>query len=105
LNGHPTKRLPNNVNVSFEFIEGESLISYLDVKGIAASTGSACSSKSLEPSHVLLAIGLKHEQAHGSLRMTLGRENTNADIGYVMKVLPEIVEKLRQISPYKGKWK
>jgi cysteine desulfurase len=105
LNGHPIKRLPNNVNVSFEFIEGESLISYLDAKGIAASTGSACSSKSLEPSHVLLAIGLKHEQAHGSLRMTLGRENTNEDINYAMEVLPGIVERLRQISPYKGKWK
>jgi len=105
LNGHPTIRLPNNVNVFFEFIEGESLISYLDAKGIAASTGSACSSKSLEPSHVLLAIGLKHEQAHGSLRMTLGRDNKKEDVDYVVDVLPEIVERLRQISPYKGRWK
>jgi cysteine desulfurase len=103
LNGHPVKRLPNNTNFWFDFIEGESLIAYLNAKGIAASTGSACSSKSLEPSHVLLAIGLKHEQAHGSLRMTLGKENTQKDINYVLEVLPEIVEKLRKISPYKGK--
>jgi len=102
LNGHPTKRLPNNANFWFDYIEGESMIAYLNVKGIAASTGSACSSKSLEPSHVLLAIGLKHEQAHGSLRMTLGRENTMKDIDYTLQVLPKIVEKLRKISPYKG---
>jgi len=105
LNGHPVKRLPNNTNFWFEFIEGESLVVWLDSKGIAASTGSACSSKSLEPSHVLLAIRLKHEQAHGSLRMTLGKENTKKDINYVLEVLPEIIEKLRKISPYKGKWK
>jgi cysteine desulfurase len=104
LNGHPTKRLPNNANFWFAFIEGESLIMYLDSKGIAASTGSACSSQSLEPSHVLLAIGLKPEEAHGSLRLTLGRENAKKDVDYVIKVLPEIVEKLREISPYKGKW-
>jgi cysteine desulfurase len=101
LNGHPTLRLPNNANFYFDFIEGESLIMHLDAKGIAASTGSACSSKSLEPSHVLLAIGLRHEQAHGSLRLTLGKCNTDKDVKYVLKVLPEIVEKLRKISPFK----
>jgi len=101
LNGHPTLRLPNNANFYFDFIEGESLIMHLDSYGIAASTGSACSSKSLEPSHVLLAIGLRHEQAHGSLRLTLGKYNTDKDVKYVLKVLPEIVEKLRKISPFK----
>jgi len=103
LNGHPTKRLPNNAHFCFGLIEGESLILYLDEKGIAASTGSACSSKSLEPSHVLLRIGLKHEEAHGSLRLTLGRENTRQEIDYVLKVLPGEVEKLRSISPFKTK--
>jgi cysteine desulfurase len=101
LNGHPTKRLPNNVNVSFKFIEGESLLLLLDDKGIAASTGSACSSKSLEPSHVLLALGLKHEEAHGSLRLTLGRQNTMEDVKYVLEVVPGIVKELRNISPFK----
>ena len=101
LNGHPSLRLPNNANFYFDFIEGESLIMHLDAKGIAASTGSACSSKSLEPSHVLTAIGLKHEQAHGSLRLTLGKYNTDADVKYVSKVMPEVVEKLRRISPFK----
>lgn len=101
LNGHPIKRLPNNANFSFDFIEGESLLLSLNDKGIAASTGSACSSKSLEPSHVLMAIGLKHEQAHGSLRLTVGKYTTESDIDYVCKVLPEIVEKLRRISPFK----
>jgi len=104
LNGHLTKRLPNNVNFSFAYIEGESLIIQLDMKGIAASTGSACSSESLEPSHVLLAIGLKHEEAHGSLRLTLGKYNTKEDVDYVLEVLPGIVKKLREISPFKGKW-
>lgn len=99
LNGHPVKRLPNNVNVRFSFIEGESMILNLDMKGVAASTGSACSSKSLEPSHILLATGLKHEEAHGSLRFTLGRGNTQEDVDYVVSVLPEIVNKLRMISP------
>ncbi len=99
LNGHPVKRIPNNVNVRFSFIEGESMILNLDMKGVAASTGSACSSKSLEPSHILLAIGLKHEEAHGSLRFTLGRGNTQEDVDYVVSVLPEIVNKLRMISP------
>lgn len=99
LNGHPEQRLPGNVNVSIEFVEGESLLLNLDLKGIAASSGSACTSGSLDPSHVLLAIGLPHEIAHGSLRMTLGRENTEADIDYVLEVLPEIVGRLRAMSP------
>jgi cysteine desulfurase len=103
LNGHPVKRLPNNAHFCFGLIEGESLILYLDEKGIAASTGSACSSKSLEPSHVLLRIGLKHEEAHGSLRLTLGRENTKDEMDYVLKVLPREVERLREISPFKTK--
>jgi cysteine desulfurase len=101
LNGHPTKRLPNNANFWFAFIEGEALVLHLDMKGIDASTGSACSSSSLEPSHVLTAIGLKHEQAHGSLRLSLGKENTEKDIDYVLKVLPLVVKNLRIISPFK----
>ncbi|VVB56063.1 Cysteine desulfurase IscS 2 [uncultured archaeon] len=99
LNGHPTKRLPNNANFRFSFIEGESMILNLDMKGVAASTGSACSSTSLEPSHVLMAVGLRPEEAHGSLRLTLGRENTQEDVDYVISVLPDIVNKLRMISP------
>lgn len=99
LNGHPAKRLPNNANFRFSYIEGESMILNLDMKGVAASTGSACSSTSLEPSHVLMAIGLKPEEAHGSLRLTLGRENTQEDVDYVVSILPEIVNKLRMISP------
>jgi cysteine desulfurase len=104
LNGHPTKRLPNNANFWFAFIEGESLIAQLDIHGIAASTGSACSSKSLEPSHVLLAIGLKPHEAHGSLRLTLGKENNKKEIDYVIDVLPKVVKELRKISPFKGRW-
>ncbi len=99
LNGHPTKRLPGNANFRFSYIEGESMILNMDMKGVSASTGSACSSTSLEPSHVLLAIGLKPEEAHGSLRLTLGRGNTQEDVDYVVSVLPEIVNKLRMISP------
>jgi cysteine desulfurase len=99
LNGHPTRRLPNNVNVSVDFVEGESMILNLDLEGICASTGSACSSASLEPSHVLLALGLPPEQAHGSLRFTFGRENTEADVERVLEVLPGIVAKLRAMSP------
>ncbi len=99
LNGHPTRRLPNNINVSVDFVEGESLLLNLDLEGICASTGSACSSASLEPSHVLLALGLPPEQAHGSLRFTLGRENTEADVEQVLEVLPGIVAKLRAMSP------
>lgn len=99
LNGHPTQRLSGNVNISFEFIEGESLLLMLDMKGVAASSGSACTSGSLDPSHVLLAIGLPHEIAHGSLRLSLGEENTQEDIDNVLEVLPPIVERLRAMSP------
>ena len=99
LNGHPQKRLPNNVNVSVAFIEGEAILLDLDIKGIACSTGSACSSASLEPSHVLLAIGLPHELARATLRFSLGRFTEEDDIEYVLAVLPETVEKLRAISP------
>lgn len=99
LNGHREKRLPGNVNFSFEFIEGESLLLMLDMKGIAASSGSACTSGSLDPSHVLLAIGLPHEIAHGSLRITFGEENSDADVDYLMEVLPVIVQRLREMSP------
>lgn len=99
LNGDKNKRLPNNVNISFRFIEGESLLIMLDMKGICASSGSACTSGSLDPSHVLLAIGLPHEIAHGSLRMTLGDENTKEEMDYVVDNLKEIVIKLRNMSP------
>ena len=99
LNGHRTDRLPNNVNFSFRFVEGESLLIMLDMKGICGSSGSACTSGSLDPSHVLLAIGLPHEIAHGSLRLTLSDETTKEDIDYVVDSLKEIVAKLRSISP------
>ncbi len=99
LNGHRTKRLPNNANFRFKYIEGESLLLYLDQKNIEASTGSACSAKSLEPSHVLTAIGIKHEDAHGSLRLTLGPKNTESEIEYVLDTLSPIVKKLRDMSP------
>jgi cysteine desulfurase len=99
LNGHPTDRLPNNANFSVRYVEGEAMLLNLDLEGICASTGSACSSGSLEPSHVLLALGLSHEEAHGSLRFTLGRENTEADIDRVLEVLPPVVSKLRAMSP------
>ncbi len=99
LNGHRTMRLPNNVNISFQFIEGESMLIMLDMKGICASSGSACTSGSLDPSHVLLAIGLPHEIAHGSLRMTLGEENTMEEMDYVADQIKEIVTKLRAMSP------
>ena len=104
LNGHSTKRLPGNVNICFEFIEGESMLLNLDIKGVAASSGSACTSGSLEPSHVLLAIGLPPEIAHGSLRLTLGKDNTEEDIDYVLDILPKIIEKLRALSPFTGSW-
>ena len=100
LNGNKTRRLVNNAHFRFDFIEGEGLILQLDMKGIAASTGSACSTGSLEPSHVLLAMGLTHEQAHGSLRVTLGRENTEEEVDYLLEVLPGVVSKLRAISPF-----
>ena len=99
LNGHPTERLPNNVNVAFRYVEGESLLLMLDALGIAASTGSACTSASLEPSHVLVACGLPHEEAHGSLRLTLGSRNTEEDVDYVLEVLPRVIERLRRMSP------
>lgn len=99
LNGDREKRLPGNVNMCFRGVEGESLLLSLDFQGICASSGSACTSGSLDPSHVLLAIGLPHETAHGSLRMTLSDENTEEDVDYILQVLPEIVEKLRSMSP------
>ena len=99
LNGHPTTRLPGNVNVCFRFIEGESLLMLLDAKGIAASSGSACTSGSLDPSHVLLAIGLPHEIAHGSLRLSLSEENTMEEADFVVDSLVEIVARLRSMSP------
>ena len=99
LNGHPEKRLPGNVNISVEYVEGESMLLSLDIKGICASSGSACTSGSLDPSHVLLAIGLPHDMAHGSLRFTLGEQNTEEDIVYCVEVLPQIVSKLRSMSP------
>ncbi|MFX0023492.1 MAG: cysteine desulfurase NifS, partial [Candidatus Hermodarchaeota archaeon] len=99
LNGHPTQRLPNNVNLGFKYIEGESIVLDLDMEGIATSTGSACSSKSLDPSHVLLAIGLKHEEAHGSLRVSLGRFTTEEDVDYFLEKLPGVIERLRKMSP------
>ncbi len=101
LNGHPTLRLPNNVNIAVSRVEGEAMLLQMDQKGIAASSGSACTSGNLDPSHVLLACGLLHEEAHGSLRFTVGRLTTEPDIDYVIDVLPPIVEKLRAISPLK----
>ena len=99
LNGDPVKRLPNNCNISFEFIEGESLLIMLDMKGICASSGSACTSGSLDPSHVLLAIGLPHEKAHGSLRLTLSEEITKEDVDFVVEQIKAIVDRLRSMSP------
>ncbi len=103
LNGHRSQRLPNNVNFSIRYIEGESILLMLDLNGIAASSGSACTSGSLDPSHVLLAMGLTHEVAHGSLRLTLSRYTTPEEIDYVLEILPPIIEKLRAMSPlYQG---
>ncbi len=99
LNGHPKDRLPGNCNISFEYIEGESMLLLLDALGIAASSGSACTSGSLDPSHVLLAIGLPHEKAHGSLRLTLDRNNTEEEVDFVLEKLPFIVQRLRDMSP------
>ena len=99
LNGDRVKRLPNNVNFSFQFVEGESLLIMLDMEGICASTGSACASGSLDPSHVLLAIGLPHEIAHGSLRLTLGEETTKEELDTVVAALVKIIERLRSMSP------
>lgn len=103
LNGHREKRLANNINFSFEFIEGEGILIFLDLAGICASSGSACTSGSLDPSHVLLSIGLPHELAHGSLRLSLGEDTTEEDVDYTVDKLKEIVERLRQMSPlYEG---
>lgn len=99
LTGHPTKRLPGTASFTFEYIEGESLLLMLDMMGICASTGSACSSKSLEPSHVLLAMGLPHEIAHGSLRLTLSHETTQEDVDYIVECVTKVVNRLREISP------
>jgi len=99
LNGHPTKRLPNNANLRFSYIEGESLILSLDMLGIQVSSGSACTSKTLEPSHVLIAMGLAHEDAHGSLVFTMGKQNSEEDVNYVLEVLPGVVKRLRAMSP------
>ncbi len=99
LNGHRTKRLPGNANVGFEFIEGESLLLWLDIAGIAASTGSACSSASLEPSHVLISMGVPHEKAHGSLRLSISKDTTDEEIDYIIENVTEIVAKLRNMSP------
>lgn len=103
LNGHPTLRLPNTLNVSFEYVEGESLLLNLDMEGVAASSGSACTSGSLEPSHVLTAMGLTHEVAHGSVRFSLGRANMEEDIDKIIEIMPSIVERLRAMSPLYGK--
>jgi len=100
LNGHQSKRLVNNANFRFDYIEGEALLLQLDLLGIEASTGSACSATSLEPSHVILALGLTHEQSHGTLRLTLGRENTEEDVDYFLTHIPGVVSKLREISPF-----
>jgi len=103
LNGHPTQRLPNNTNFGFRFIEGESIVLDLDIEGIGSSTGSACASKSLDPSHVLLAIGLKPEDAHGSLRVTIGRFTTKDDVNYFLEKLPAVIQRLRELSPLANK--
>ncbi len=99
LNGHRTKRLPNNVNIGFEFVEGESLLLLLDMHGVAASSGSACTSGSLDPSHVLLATGIPHEKAHGSIRFTMGESTTTEEIDFVIEKLPAIVQRMRDMSP------
>lgn len=99
LNGHPTARLPNNLSVRFSYIEGESLVLSLDMEGIAVSSGSACSSKTLEPSHVLRAIGLRHEEAHGSLLFSMGKWNTEEEVNRILELLPEVVRRLRRMSP------
>jgi len=99
LNGHPLHRLPHNANVSFRFVEGESILLHLDMRGFAVSTGSACFSRSLEASHVILGIGGNHERAHGSVRFTLGRYNTEEDVDAVAETIAEVIVRLREISP------
>ena len=101
LNGHKTKRLPNNINLSFKYIEGEAIMMMLDDWGIVVSTGSACSSSKLEPSHVLMAIGLKPQLAQGSIRISLGKYTKEKDINCLIDVLPKVVKKLRKLSPFK----
>jgi cysteine desulfurase len=102
LNGHPTQRLPNNLNLSFQYVEGESILLHLDLLGIAASSGSACTTGSNDPSHVLVATRLPEDLAHGSLRFTVGADNVDEDVDYVLSVLPGIVQKLREMSPLTG---
>lgn len=104
LNGHPEKRIPGNANLRFDFIEGEALILKLDMLGIEASTGSACSSRDLKASHVLTSIGLSPKEAHGSLRITVGRFTKGSDIDYLIRSVPKVVKELRKLSPFKGKW-
>ncbi len=99
LNGHPTKRLPTTLNLGVEYVEGESIMINLDLQGVAISTGSACSSGTLEPSHVLTAMGIPHEKVHGSLRFSFGKMNTEDDVNYVAEILPPIVKKIREMSP------
>lgn len=99
LNGHPTQRLPDNVSIRYNFIEGESILLSLDIMGVYASSGSACAAKTLQPSHVLLALGLKPEEAHGSLMLTLGKDNTQEDVDKIKSIMPDIVKRLREISP------
>ena len=99
LNGHTTERLPNNANLRFSYIEGESLILGLDMYGIQVSSGSACTYKTLQPSHVLTAIGLPHEEAHGSLVFTMGKQNIDEDVDYILEILPDVVKRLRALSP------
>jgi len=102
-NGHPDKRHPGNVNLCFKFVEGEAMLLSLDIIGIAASSGSACTSGSLDPSHVLMAIGLSHEYTNGSLRLTIGDMTTEEDVDYVLEKIPAIIDRLRQMSPlYEG---
>jgi cysteine desulfurase len=99
LTGHPERRLPGSVSVCFDYVEGESILLMLDGFGIMASSGSACTSGSLDPSHVLLALGLSHETAHGSLRLTMGKDNTPEDVDYILQVLPGVIKNLRAMSP------
>jgi len=99
LNGHPTQRLPDNVSVRYSFVEGESILLSLDILGIMASSGSACAAKTLQPSHCLMALGLQAEEAHGSLMLTLGQENTQEDVDMVNSVVPDIIKRLRDMSP------
>ena len=102
LNGHPTERLPNNVNFSYKFVEGESILLLLDMEGISASSGSACTSGSLDPSHVLLATGLDHGTAHGSIRFTISEEITEEDIDFTIETMKKIIDRLRAMSPIKN---